>query len=331
MPTARSIKGALSLVKKESAFGTAIADADLTSMVKMTEINFAEIDTEYRTDEDEINGYAGATEHEVEAKRGMLARKFKGSVEVIAAFVIWALGRLTTTGVGPYTHTVKFPEICTLNPTSFSMVEGLDCSGSTGTFWLYKGMVVDSFSIEIDGKNAVVFTVNCKTDGSETAKAAFVFPTTYAAVNRLLGSHLVLKCGPAGTENLSSIFRKLKITVNCGIVEPPNISAGVNVAEYQYGEKNPDLQIEFSVKGDKSHALYGYYQANTTVILDALLERTAAALSVKLRCSQGKLKVKQVKEGMETRLDCVYMPQWNATDGGPGVFTIINSVATYLT
>lgn len=329
MPTARSIKAALAPTKKESSYGTAILDAHLVELLKMTDIDFADVETKYRTDEDEITGYSGPTEHEVEAKEGSLARKHNSSVETIAAYVIWLLGRVTTAGTNPYTHTVKFPAICTLNPPSFSVIEGLDCAGSTGTFWLYKGMVVESLTIEVNGKSAVTLTINMKTDGSETAKASFTFPTSYAAVNRLLGSMLTIKCGPA-LEALTSVFRTLKITINAGIVEPPNVSAGVNVAEYQYGDKKPDLQIEFTIKGDKSHAVYGYYQANTTVKFQALLQKAAGA-SVQLDCEQAKVKVKQSRDGMEPRLSVTVMPEWNSTNDGPGVITIINAVAAYLT
>jgi len=328
MPNARAIKAALALNRKEAAFGTQIPDGDLDDMVKMTDIDFAQVETTYRTDEDEITGFGGPTEHEVESKTGSLARKFNASVETIAAFVFWLLGRVTTTGAGPFTHVGKWPSICTLIPPSFSMIEGLDCPGSTGTIWLYKGMVVDSLTIEVNGKAAVVLTLNLKTDGSETAKASFTFPTSYAAVNRLLGSMLTIKLGPA-LENISSVFRTLKITINAAMEEPPNVAAGVNVAEYQYGDQKPDLQIELSIKGDKSHAVYGYYQNNTNVKFEALLQKAAGA-SVKLGCEKGVVKVTPGREGRETRLNITYMPEWNTTDDGPGTWTIINSVASYL-
>ena len=328
MATAKSLKVALGLTKKETTFGTAQANASLTDMIKATDVDFAQVETDYRTDEDELTGYAGATEHEVESKRGALQRKLKAAVETIAAFLIWQLGRVTTAGSGPYTHTLKWPQICTLNPPSFSLIEGLDCAGATGTFWEYKGIVVEQVVIEITGKGAVTMTVSVKHDGSETAEAAFTFPASFTAVNRLLGSMAVVKLGPA-LENITSVLRSLKITIGSGIVEPPNISAGVYVAEYQYGDGKPDLQIELSIKGDKSHAIYGYYQANTNVKFQCAITKAAGA-SVTLDCEKGVVKVEQGREGSETRLNVTYMPEWNATNDGPGVWTIVNALATYL-
>lgn len=325
MATAQSIKAALALTKREAAFGTAIADAALLDMVKMKDIDFAKVKREYRTDEDEITGFGGPTEHEVVKRTGTFGRKFNASVETLAAFIIWQLSRLTTTGTGPFTHTVRWPQICTLNPFSLSLIEGLDCPGSSATFLLYKGIVVEQTVIEIDGNNPVQFTVSFKTDGSETAKASFTFPASYAAVNRLLGSMLTLKLGPA-LENVTSIFRKLKITTSAGIVEPPSAAAGVHVAEYQYGEQKPDLAIEVTLKGDKSHALYNF---DGNVKFQMLLQK-AAGLSAQLDCSQGVVEAEQEKEGRETRLNITYMPEWNATEDGPGKWTFVNGVAAYL-
>lgn len=332
MPTARSLRLALGLTKKETTFGggyTTDATA-LTDMIKAQDIDFAKVETTYRDDLDELNSYGGPTEFEVEKKAGTLSRKFRVRLEWFAAFLVWLLGRLTTSGSGPYTHTLKWTQICTLNPVSFAMIEGQDCAGATGTYFGYKGCVVDQASLERTGQGALVGTVTAKHDGSETAKASFVMPTAYTAGNALLGSMDTLKCGPLGTENLTSILRTWKITINAGIVEPDSSAAGIYVGEYQYGDGKPDLQITFSIKADKSHAVYGYYQNNTTVIFDLLTEKTAAALSQKLHCTACKIKAEEVRQGSETRLNVTVMPMWNATDDGPGVWTIINGIASYL-
>lgn len=332
MPTARSLKLALGLTKKETTFGAGAAvDATfLTDMIKAQEIEFAKVDTDYRDDSDELTGYAGPTEFEVEKKSGSLGRKFKCRLEWAAGFLIWLLGRVTTSGAGPYTHTVRWPQICTLNPPSFAMIEGLDCAGATATFFGYKGCVVDQWTLERPNQGAEICSTAIKHDGSETAKASFVFPTTYTTGNALLGTMDTLKCGTAGTENLTSILRTWKISISAGIAQPEGANSGVFVGEYQYGDGKPDLQIEFSIKADKSHALYGNYKNNDTVIFDLLIEKTAAALSMKLHCTTAKVKCEEVRQGSETRLNVTVMPMWNATDDGPGVWTIIDAIATYL-
>ena len=160
MAAARSFNVGICLNKKEAAYGIQVADGDMTDMFKMTEIEFSDIETDYRTDENENNRYDGPTEHEVESKKGGRGFKFNASIEVFAAFIIWALGRVTSSGSNPnYTHTVKWKTVCTLNPVSFSHIEGLECADATGTLFLYKGEVVDSISLECDGQGPIVCTI----------------------------------------------------------------------------------------------------------------------------------------------------------------------------
>lgn len=331
MPTARSLKWATALTKKESVYGTQIADGSLVDHLKMSEIDFADVDTQFRIDEEDLTGFAGPTEHEVESKTGSLARKFKASCENIGAFLAWQLGRITSSGTNPdFSHDAQWPLICTLNPPSYSLVEGLDCVGSSGTFLLYKGVVVDQFSLEVEGKSPVMLTLGNKHDGSETAKGSFAFPAGFVAENKLLGSMKSLKFGPLGTEDLTSILRTLKITINSGITEPPGGSAGVFVAEYQYADKRPDLAIELSLKADKSHAVYGYQGVPPTVVKFDFLLQKSASRSVRLVCTRGVCTVKQAREGNEPRLNVTFLPEWNSTDGGPGKWTVKNGIASYL-
>jgi hypothetical protein len=329
MPTPRAYEMALGIASKETTFATAQADGSLTDWLTVTEAEFAELQVNYRTDEEDINGFVGETEHQEESRSATLGRKMQASVEAIAYYIAMMLGNVTVTGTTPnYTHSIKWRSVCTVNPPSFSFVEGLICAGATGTYWLYKGAVVDQISIEVSGKGFVVLTVTVKTDGSETAKTSFTFPTSKTAVNKLIGSMLTLKCGAAGTEDLTSLLRSFKLTLNAGIVEPPSIG-NVNVVEYQYGGTNPKLEVEFVIKGDKSHAIYTAYQAKTAQILDALLQFNSNR-SIRLHCSQGIVTASVKPQGNETQLTAKYMAEHNSTDSGAGVFTAKTGTASYL-
>jgi hypothetical protein len=330
MPTPKSYEWALGLASKETTFATAQADGSLTDRLAVTGPDFVDLAVTYRTDQDEINGFVGASEHQEESRAATLARKMQGSVESIAWGLVMLFGNITaSSGTTPnYTHTLKWRGVCTINPPSFTFVEGLVCSGATGTYWLYKGSVVDSLSVEVNGKGFVQFSITVKTDGSETAKTSFSWPATPNAVNKLIGSMLTLLCGSAGTENLTSIVRSFKLTANANIVEPPNI-AGVTVSEYQYGGSAPTLDVEFTVRGDKSHALYIAYQNKTNQILDALLQYDANR-SIRLHCTKGIVNATVKPSGNETQLTVKYMAEHNSTDVGAGVFTLKTGTATYL-
>lgn len=330
MASPRAYEFALGLASKETTFGVAQADVSLTDWLAVTGPDFVDLNIGYRTNADEINGYVGETEHQEESRKASLTRNMQGSVDAIAWAIAMMLGNVTVTGTTPnYTHLAKWRGICTVNPPSFSFVEGLVCAtGTTGTYWLYKGSVVNQLTIDVSGKGFVKFSITVETDGSETAKTAFTWPVAPTAVNKLIGSMLTLTCGTAGTENLTTLVRSLKITMNAGITEPPSIG-NVNVVEYQYGAQAPTLDIEFTIKGDKSHALYTAYQAKSNVIFDALLQFNANR-SIKLHCTQGIVNSTVKASGNETQLTVKYMVEHNTTDSGPGVWTLKTGTAVYL-
>lgn len=330
MPTPRAFEWAFGLASKETTFGTAQSDGSMIDWLSVTEADFAQLDVTYRTDENEINGFVGVTEHQEESRQAKVARKANASVEFIAWAIAMFFGNVTASGSTPnYTHTAKWRSICTVNGPSFSFVEGLICTGATGTYWLYKGCVINQITIEVNGKGAVVLTLDIWTDGTETAKTTFTFPTAVNSVNKLIGSMLTLKCGAAGTEDLSSLTRNYKVTLNAGIVIPPSISASTAIAEYQFGGNAPTMDVEFTIKADKSHAIYTAYQNKTAQILDALLQFNSNR-SIRLHCSQGIVMATEKPQGNETQLTVKYVAEHNATDSGAGVWTLKTGVSSYL-
>jgi hypothetical protein len=337
MPTPSAFKWAIGVGKKEAVFGTSITLADLTDWFKVKEADFADIQTSFETDDDEINGFIGATEHIVFERKGMVARKCKGTLELLAWLIHMMLGNNVVSGTTPnFTSTVKWRGICDVNPPSFTFLEVLDCVGSTGTWILYKGCIVESFTLEINGKGPAQLSFNLKTDGSETAQPAAIVPAASYAVNKLFGYMLNVKFGPLGTEDISALIRSWKMTVTMGSVEPPSITGGVLVVEQQYGAKNPKLDIEFTLKGDKSSAIYGYYSTAGAPTTIADVKHVASLVvnanrSIVLTNSRGKAVVTSKPQGNETQLNVKFEEEHQATDLGPGVFVCKTGIATFLT
>lgn len=334
MPAIDGFKIVTALTKKEGTYGTQIADAALLDHVPVSEVAFTKPEIKYRTDEEEINGYLGASEAEQEDRMFSGSIKCQASVETITAFLIWALQNLSTSGSGdPYTHTLKFPSVCTLNPVSFSFIEMLDCSGATGTNKLYKGVCVDQIVIEGNGKQRVMLTVTFKTDGSETAKGSFTAPGAAITRKKLLGSHAVLQLGTAGGSltNYSSLLRTWKITINCGLVVPPNASNSTYVTEMQYGDKRPKIDFEFSLKCDKSHTLYAAADAGTLYQISFALDPSVSpARSVTLTMANGFLVAEPGRENREPRMNFKFNELHNSTNVGPATFVCKTANATYL-
>src|SRR5262245_11059826 len=259
MPTTpRALIWAIGMGKKETTFGTAQVAGSLTDWLAPDSADFGKRMHTFRDDSDEINGFVAATDHQILTATAELTRKFQASVESMAWATALQLGTVTTTGASdPFTHTMKWPTVCALNPPSFTFNEGLNCAGLTATYWQYKGCVIDQQVWTLNGKNFIQHDVTVKTDGSETAVASFTFPAAKATVQKLIGSFVTaLKCDATLATDLSPLVRSVKITMSSAVVVPPAVTTGIFVPEYQYGAKRPDLTVEFSFKADKSHALY---------------------------------------------------------------------------
>jgi len=301
-----------------------MAPADLTDWYKIKEADFSQLETIFESDEDEINGFLGATDYTVQERKGTVARKAKASVELITWALGMMLGNVTTAGASSnYSSTIKWRNVCAVNPPSFSFIEGEDCAGQTATFWLYKGVVINTLTLEFAGKGPGALTLALMHDGSETAQPSTVFPVAGSAylVNKLYGFQLNTKLGPLGTEDITPLLRSWKMTISSGIVEPPGMTSGVLVPEYQYGAKNPKIDIEITLKANKAHAIYGYYQASTPTEVKHISTLTVNLnRSIQLTQTKAIVTATTKPSGNEVQLDLKVMEKHNATDGGPGAF-----------
>jgi hypothetical protein len=332
MATPRAFQWAIGTTFAESSYGTPIQDANLTDWYQVKEADMAEVDVVDDSDKDEITGYIGETFHTPSEKRGVFVRKAKASVELVEWGLSNVYGNVTKTGIAdPFTNTIRQRALCTVDPPSFSIVEGLVCvSGSTGTYWMYKGCVIDKLVLEGKGRGPVQLTLSCKHDGSETAKTSFAWPGLAGKIigTRIYGRHLQLICGPNGNEDLTSIVRAWKHEIDMASVEPP-ANSGLFVTELQYGVDNPIAKTTFTLKADKSHAVYGYFQNNTSVkcILNLVVNSNR---SVGITHSQGVVRVKPKPAGSEINLDVTFMEEANATDVGPVAYVCKSALSTLL-
>lgn len=242
----------------------------------------------------------------------------------------------TTEGsvAGVYTHTVKWPSECDLNPPSTEIVEGLRCGGSTGTYKLLTGVCVDQMDLEINSKGWINLTATLKFK-DEVDAPTFTLPTTATLNRKIRGSKLTVFLGPNLTDQLdSSILRSLKLTIGSGLVVPPTIGGDDLIPELQYGEKKPDLTVELNVKGDKSDTRYSYHRGSrlgTRYKFRFILQpNVTPQRKIMFTMNQVFVKAKAGKDGNETRLQLMLLPEWNTTDSGPGQWAIESNQATIL-
>jgi len=323
-------ESAIGIGVREAAFGVQQSDASLTDWFPTKEADLAETEVMWETDEDEITGAMGATKHTVFERKGSISRKCKATLE----HVVWALmmmfGNVATTGTTPnFTSTIRWRDKCTLNPFSFSFLEGLSCAGSTGTLILYKGCIVETITLEFNGKGPGSLTLGLKHDGSETAKPSATLPVSWYVSNALFGNMLNVKLGPLGTEDITGIARSWKMTITMGSVEPPSLSSsGIYVAEQQYGLKNPKIDVEIVAHFDKSHAIYGYSQGATPTTVKHIAAITVNAdRSLVLTQSSGKVQVSVKPVGSEFQGTIKFLEEFNTTDGTGGSYAAGKFVA----
>jgi hypothetical protein len=243
----------------------------------------------------------------------------------------------TTEGgaAGVYTHTIKFPTECVLNPPSFSMVEGLRCAGFTGTYKLITGCTIDQVDLDISSKGYINLSSSIKHTGIEQDQPSFTFPAAATQYTKLRGNKLSVFLGPAYTDEIpSNLLRNLKISVNSGLIVPPTIGGTEAIPEYQYGEKKPDITCSLSIQGDKASAYYDYFvqsRFGTRYKFKFVIEpNVTPQRRVTFTADQAFVKAKIGKEGNETRLNLDLMFEANTTDSGPGQFAIQTDQSAYL-
>jgi hypothetical protein len=260
---------------------------------------------------------------------------------VFDVFVGGSMAISTTTGGGSsglYTHTIRWPDKCALNPPSWPYVEGLSCGSSTGTYYYYPGGYVKSLSLEMSDRGWINLTVEAGFSGEEIPVSTFSFPSTESTSTFLLGNMSQMWLGDVYDDTTliaADRVAAFSIKIDAGSVEPTRITKSVYVTEVQYGRNMPSLETKITLKGDKSAIEYQYTrlaQAGVTkkfkLLLDpdedpdASLEFYMSSVTVELD--------DPVKEGREWRLSLNLMPLSNDTDQGPGYFIAKTNEISYL-
>lgn len=329
----QAFRQALSLTKREAAFGVQVADADLTTWIEMDEFSPAKVEKAFRTNANRINGVRGKTQRQIKSRAGMISRKIDASVEQVTSLLtLGSGGNVASSGsADPWTHAIKDPTLCTTYPHSTSLVEGIVCAGLTSGYKLYKGVCLDQWTLEGSGRDEVKLTYNLKHDGSETTNSSFSFPSSLTALTTLLNSHLAFKLYPngGGAIDITDKVLSWKITKNYGVVPTKTANNGIYVPRYKYSKGNPNIAVEFVVSGDKSDAIYGYADAETLLTLQMSLTASASR-SISVLMNSIYITADEESDDLETTLNCKVDPLDIIADSGPDVWTCKTGSPLYL-
>ncbi len=97
--------------KKQVDYATVRADADLTLRTPFTEVQFAEITQRKRTDGQQFGkGHEFSTRQDSVSQDLRLARAFDCSSLMIGQAGAFTMGKVATSGVGPYTHVITLSD-----------------------------------------------------------------------------------------------------------------------------------------------------------------------------------------------------------------------------
>jgi hypothetical protein len=333
-PAVRSYKFVTKLVRKELTYAAGYLAADFVNTLVPIEAEFSSDEPTWRDDSAEINGYAGATDADIEAWAGGRGFKCYASPEIAQFFYALQFGNVTTTGsADPYTHVNKWSNICTLNPPSFAFLEAPSCAGETANYKMRKGVCVEQVELDINGRSSVILTAQFKHDGSRTDMASVTLPSTpFIPSEHILGSMVTCKFGTLGTENLNSVFRSAKVTTKSNLTVPPSIAAGLYITEMQFGDKSPVVDMDLTIKGDANHVLYTAFLAKTVLILDLTIDcGTTPSRTLRYQAAQVLIQeCKEVPSSSETQLQMKLRFLFNATDAGAMRITTTTGVSAYL-
>lgn len=245
----------------------------------------------------------------------------------------------TTEGAaaGQYTHTIKEPSICDLNPQSITWVEALRCNGIAAAFKIYPGTVVTGWGFEVGEELFVNQAIDLLTSGIELPGNLFSVPGSDAARTPLLNNQVEIWIGDSftapfkvGVDELAS----LSVKFNFGLVEPPRISNQKTVTEFQFPKGGMTIDLAAAFKGGKSSRFYE--------MIDACRDGYRPKLRVKFDPKStpqrpfildfNKLKVggRVTPAGREQRTEMSLMALSNATDSGHFTVQTVTALASYL-
>jgi hypothetical protein len=332
--TTQAFRQAISIPSVEANFGTLLGLASLTQWIECNEFEPAKIEKQLRTNQNKIDGTRGKTNRQVVRRMGTIPRKMDASAEIITWLLGLGLGNVVSSGSSdPYTHTIKHPPLCTLYPYSTSLVEGIVCAGLTSGYKSYKGVTLDSITIEGDSAGEVKITWTWKHDGSETTQSSFTWPTTLQTLTYFSGQHCTLKLYPKGGSVLDITNQLLswKLTYNFNVVPTKVANNGLYVARYKYSKGAPNIGFEFVVSADKSDVIYGYADAETLLTMQHKLDAgTTPARSVQLDMSDIYITADEGSDDIEPTLTCKIDELDVIANTGPAIWTCKTGVAAYL-
>jgi len=332
--TTKGIKTATALINCEAAFGVTIPIVSLVDIYVQNNFNPAKITPAFRTDAGRITGARGVTNRQRETAEGMLSESLDASTELIVHGLALGYGNATATGsADPWTQTIKHPSVCTSSPKSTSFLQGIECAGLTQGYKSYKGASLSKMVISMKGQGRIELTREWKLDGSEVTQAAATFPASFLSLTYLLSSHLALKLYPNGGGAItisSSRLVSLQIEIDFGLTKRNRAGNSIYVPGWRFAGDKPSIKITFEVEGDKSDVIYGYFENDTLLTAQVVLDPgVVPSRAITMDMAKCYLIAEEGNDDTDPTLKCTIDEIDVIANQGPAIWSAKTGVAAY--
>ncbi len=325
--------------KKQSAYGTALADGDLTLAYPFRGPDILERKPDLATDEDEMGrGHEWPTAQEVERWDCKLKRNF----DVTSFMAAWAgafgLGQVSTNQPDPvgnptvYEHTGLFSDPDTSghqNPAA-TVVEKL----SSGIKRKIKDLTVDKFIISGEGRNRLQLELILAGSGQVEDSSLSMPALTTGSFLRMSGTKLEI--GISGAEvDVSSRLRQWTLRVDNGLQLQDGYypNSGLYRGRCLFGRRKASLSLTLDLDAGSTELDYLENNQELKAILTAEGETISGSYKHKLVITIPKLRYRTAliaEEGHKLvyRLDCNLF--YDSSLSGPLELKVTNTQSSYL-
>jgi len=320
---------------KESAYGTAVLDANIGRLFDLVEPGLAEVAIEMLSDDALIKGHEFPNDinYNIQVARDVtIPFSFHASPELAGALMALALGTYSASGAGPYVHTITALDGTSSDQLpSTSLVQVVQ--GDTATYKKYKGACVNEFKLSVQNRGRVGMSGSFFTDGSAADAAAFSIPSSKEPVTPLHGTGATFGTANSGSGvvDASASLRSWDFTWNNNLDRADNrgqVAAGINLTTLRFGGRSMSMVVK--VQGNKGDAYWTDWQANT--LKNVEVQCVSGSYSIKIAIPRCLItNVKDSFDGIRNVNEVTYKPfATTTTSKTPITVTVTSQVAAYL-
>lgn len=321
---------------KESAYGTAVLDANINKLYEPNEALLLELAQERIDDADTIKGHEFPVVSALDIITGQnitVPLNFPSSCSVLGLLWALALGNVAVAGISPdFTHTLKMVDAC-VNDQLPSTSWMLGLVGDTASKFRVKGVVINELKLAMQGLSRFALTGSALSDGNFDLSTV-AFPATSSHADWLTGSMADFLLGNSGGALTSqkTILRSFEIGVNNNLDVADGRGNPADATKFLKALRlgNRSISVQVVVDGHQGDARWTDFTAETMKDVQITLTKSAAR-SFDFRVKNCKvMSIAQSFDGIRDVLTINYKAFFTAADASPIVVIVKSGDAAYL-